>query len=520
MKTSRPAGSRLAFIAAWACLLLLAPAPALALDGEGGDSDTQGDFRFLPRAKISIESVFATPNHLDTTFMLRRRTHARIFEWGNGFLDFLFMGEDIFTQRPVQINHEFDYLRLGYAASWGSVFLFWHHRCNNSIGPTPRNKLHWNDMGVGFASHTGFEEERPGNISWKISLSKMFMLSKNEYKWKGDLFFRINLGERPWAPFFSMRLDWIYDDRGIVFSPIAELGYQVFLQNGFFLSAFLRWEYLRDGATYKGRSTSFATIGIQIGREILSQDEGKEEWRQGLKVDGADLAAIRVSGGYAHVISKDYGYIGEARLELSPPLRWLGNHRVDLSLFTGITTPQNNMFPNSIKTMIRPSYCWEMGDLEMQVRYGYSRREVTGTKIEDKTTRESHEAAITLLGEVGKEGQQNAVKPPGLERRARIQGRLTFRVFFLCHNFDFWGECSSSVNIDLARLETITLYTALDLVQLFGRESPTGFAAEIGLRLGGGAGRSTLYVKFQKDIDRFWFKHTDEQYLVGLKMSF
>ena len=79
-----------------------------------------------------------------------------------------------------------------------------------------------------------------------------------------------------------------------------------------------------------------------------------------------------------------------------------------------------------------------MGSLEMQVRYGYSRREVTGTRIEDKTMREVHEGAITLQGETGEEARSHkkTVKAPGLDWMSRIQGKLVFRVFFLGHRDD------------------------------------------------------------------------------------
>jgi hypothetical protein len=370
-------------------------------------------------------------------------------------------------------------------------------------------------------SDTGFEDELPGRISWKLSASRMFLTSKNKYEWTGEAKLRINSPTRPGGPYLSAGLDWIYDERGFVVNPGAEVGYQVFLGSGFFSTAFLRWERVHDADVYLGRMEDFVFFGFEIGRMIPCTETGEEPCNGSGR--GIGEMQIHATGGYAYMgTNRDFGYKGDTRFWLTPPSAWFAGTEVGLEIFAGITTPPGDLNPNTIVYRAKPSLAWTAKDVTLSVHFEYSRRECVGYKIADKETREKHALGVTVRnhGLAPPEGEGEAPFLPELRFHFDPEWDMTVEVFLKGHRFDFDGEIRGSVALDVVTLDVFAVYFRFNASQLCGGRAPLGYGAETGVRMEGETGTTALYIRFQKDVDPFRFKDNSEQILFGFKFVF
>jgi hypothetical protein len=152
--------------------------------------------KFLTDVNAAIEAAGVSGG--DYNARITRKVQFDVLRIKRWFLHFGFQEESLFDPSPSQLDHELEYLGIGYETARGRIRFFWDHTCENPSRKLPeekRNDIHWNELGIGYETtgmmlghkNDGMEfdsgSEWLNNINWKASLSKIFQSTENDYEW-------------------------------------------------------------------------------------------------------------------------------------------------------------------------------------------------------------------------------------------------------------------------------------------------------------------------------------------------
>ena len=418
----------------------------------------------------------------------------------------------LFDPSPSQLDHELEYLGIGYETIHGRIRLFWDHTCHNPTRAVPEeevNGIHWNELGIGFET-TGMRlghkndgvkfdsgSEWLNRINWKASVSRIWMRAENDYEWIFKFAMR-NDSFRVKNQVFFIRfaLDAIYDDRGINLNPCLEIGDRIRLNGNTYLIPFVSYERFQDWYGI-GDGEDFFSIGLSLEMGVSHEDLGRSSNSGNLKVSW--FPGFHIDGGYAKIVdNEDYGYSSDFTLDVDI-LKLGQNKTVSLNTYVGILTLPNDFNPYAIAYRVGPSFRIDLRNIALRILHSYS--------------------SLYGLENSGVIRDYNLI---ALELRNNDASHWDWHVkgglYPSTKDFDFWGDLQAGLCFHLFP-KHITPYLCASVHYLQGKSSVFGHAIEAGVRIPGRVGSFRAYLRLQDDFDVFRFGR-GRQKLLGVKFTF
>lgn len=333
------------------------PRPPAAADEPG--------FRLLTRYLVAAEAAAFGRN--DTGYALRtvRRAHLRILDEGDWFLDTLYKEELLWSGAMDQVNHTFDYVRVGRAFSFGDLFFFWNHTCRNAVAFRGTDDIHWNDLGVEWSTDARPGADRERTVHLRGRAGAAFMLSNCEYRWMAEAHARFRLPAGGGASAFArISLDLVGEPERVTLCPILETGFTVPLGAGLAVEPFLRVDRRRDASGVSGENDTWILAGLRVVQFVEPDAEGERFAREHL----AFLASYATRLG-----QEEIGYVSNVTVRLLLP-EPLPGARGFFDVHTGVNTPPEDMFPNFVTATIGPTLSVAAAS-NLTLRGGYRYRE-------------------------------------------------------------------------------------------------------------------------------------------------
>jgi hypothetical protein len=481
-----------------------------------GQNRGKGDFSVNPLTDVNIAIEAAGVSGGDYSASITREVQFDALRIMNWFLHFGYRELSLLDPSPSQIDHELEYLGIGYETAHGRIKLFWDHTCNNPSRKLPqekRNDIHWNELGIGYETtgmrlghkNDGIEFDSGfgwlNNINWRASLSKIWQRSENEYEWilkfglRNDVFKWFNQ-----VFYIQLEVDSTYDERGIRLNPFVEIGDRIRLNENISLIPFVSYGHFHDWYSLgEGEDFFLAGLGLEMGLG----HEKPDNFSNPDKLRMSWTPRIHINGGYASIVShEDYGYSSDVNFDLDI-LRLGQNKTFSLNSCVGILTLPDDLNPYLVVYEIGPSLEIDLDIFDMRIFHSYSSLYgLTDTGV----IRDYH-----LLGS---ELKNNYPFHWNLNWNWNVQ----IGGYPSTKDFDFWSDLRGSLGLNF-RIKKITPYIHCSGHYLLGRGSVFGYAIESGGKIPGKSGDLRLYVSFQDDFDVFKFAR-GKQTLLGFTCEF
>ncbi|MFX0200671.1 MAG: hypothetical protein ACFFCW_31510 [Candidatus Hodarchaeota archaeon] len=477
---------------------------------EQNESKRNFSIRFLTDVNAAIEAAGVIGGDYDAR--ITRKVHfdaLRIRRW---FLHFGFQEENLFDPSPSQLDHELEYLGIGYEIGRGRIKLFWDHTCHNPSRKLPkekRNDIHWNELGIGYETigmmlghkndgiefDSGFEWLN--SINWRASVSKIFQRTENKYEWMFKLGARddvFKIGNQVF--YIQLEVNSIYDDRGVRLNPSVEIGDRISLNENICLIPFVSYKHFHDWYSLgEGEDFFFAGLGLEMGLRHGKHNNFSNPGK--LRISWAP--EIHIDGGYASIVNnEDYGYSSDVAFDLDL-LKLYQDKTFTLNTYAGILTLPDDLNPYLVKYDIGPSLTIGLDYFDLRIFHSYS---CLYGLVDTGVIRNYNLLALGLKNNNASHWDWNA----------QIGGYPSTK------NFDYWGYLRGSLGFN-SRIKRITPYIQCSGHYLPGRSSVFGYAIEAGGKIPGESGDFSLYLSFQDDFDFFRFgKGT--QTLLGFRCKF
>ena len=474
------------------------------------ESKRNNSVRLLADFSAAIEAAGVSGG--DYTAIITRKLQfdaLRIRDW---FLQFGVREYSMLDPSPSQLDHELEYLGIGYKIADGGIKLFWDHTCHNPSRKLPkekRNDIHWNELGIGYET-TGMMlghkndgvkfnsgSEWLNNINWRASLSKIWMRTENEYEWMFELGVRDDVFRICNQVFYiQVILNSIYDDRGITIDPCLEIGDRIRLNENIYLIPFVSYTHFHDWYSLdKGEDFFFAGLCLEMG---LGQ-ENFNTFSNSKKVKVSWAPKFHINGGYANIIdNEDYGHSSDLVIDLE--LLQLDREKtLSVNTYVGILTLPHDLNPYVVIYKIGPSLEMELDNLDLMIFHSYS--------------------CLYGLEDTGVVRDYNLL---GLELKnsdtSRWNWDVKIGVYPSTQDFDYWGDLYGSLGYDFCK-EGVAPHINCSGHYLQGSDSVFGYAVEAGVRIPGKAGSCNIYLCLQDDFDVFRFGK-GRQTLLGIRFKF
>ncbi len=433
----------------------------------------------------------------------------RIRDW---FLHFGIREESLFDPSPSQLDHEIEYLGVGYKIANGKIKFFWDHTCHNPSRKLPkekRNDIHWNELGIGYETTSmmlghkndgikfNSHSEWLNNINWRASLSRVWMTTENDYEWMFKLGIRDDVFRMGIQVFYiQLSLNPIYDDRGIHLKRCLEIGDRIYLNENIYLIPFVSYKHFHDWYSLgEGEDFFFAGLCLEMGlghensNNFSNLEETETSWSP----------KLHISGGYTNIVdNKDYGHSSDFAINLDL-LKLDQDKTLSLNTYAGILTLPDDLNPYIVKYKIGPSLKIDFDNFNLNIFHSYS----CLYGLDDKGVMKNY----NLLGLKLK--NNNA---------SHWNWNLMSGFYPSTTNFDYWGDLHGRLGYNFYK-KAITPYIHCSGHYLQGNNSEFGHAAEAGVKIFGKAGSLSVYICLQDDFDIFRFGK-GKQKLLGIKFRF
>lgn len=487
------------------------PGTPSQFDGNKQTGDKRNEsLGFLTDVNVAVGLAGISGGDYDA--VTTREVRFDVLKIRNWFAQFGIREKILFDPSPSQLDHELEYLGIGYETAKGRIRLFWDHTCHNPTRKLPaekRNSIHWNELGIGYETmgmRLGHKNHRIifdqgsewlHNINWRASLSKIWMRTENRYEWifkfdiRDDAF---RVGNQ--VLFVQLGLESIYDDRGVNLNPRLAIGDRIHLNEHMYLIPSVSYEHFHDWYRL-GDEQDFFSAGLSLemalDHEILRNssvlEKPKVSW----------VPRFHVNGGYAKILDdEEFGY----RSDLGVDLDLLKiNHNKTLSIDThaGILTLPHDLNPYIVTYAIAPTLKIDLDNLNLKVFHSYS--SLYG--LED-------EGVIRDYHLLGLELKDNNM--------AHWNWNLRSGGYVSTKDFDFWGDLRCGLIYNLRKKGT-TPYVGGSVHYLLGGRSVFGHAIEAGVKIPGRIGSVGLYFRHQDDYEVFRFGRGNQTLLgFGVKI--
>jgi len=474
------------------------------------ESKRNNSFQLLADLSAAIEAAGVSGG--DYSAIITRKLQFDALKMRDWSLQFGIREQSMLDPSPSQLDHELEYVGIGYNMVDGRLKLLWDHTCHNPSRKLPkekRNDIHWNELGIGYETpgmmlghknhgvtfNSGSEWLH--NTNWRASLSKIWMRTENEYEWMFKLGIRDDVFRTGNQVFYiRVSLSSIYDDRGITIDPCLEIGDRIRLNENIYVIPFVSYTHFHDWYSLDRREDFFFTglcLEMGLGQESFPGFSNSEK----VKVSWAPK--FHINGGYATIIdNEDYGHSSDFVVDVEL-LKVDQDKTLSVNTYAGILTLPHDLNPYAAIYKIGP--CLEMGldNCDVMIFHSYSwlyGLENTGVVrnynllgLELKNTTTSHWNWDVKIG-----------------------------VYPSTQDFDYWGDLYGSLGYDFYK-EGLSPYIHCSGHYLQGSDSVFGYAVETGVKIPGKAGSCTIYLCLQDDFDVFRFGK-GRQTVLGIKFKF
>ncbi|GEM_PF-3508201 len=469
-------------------------------------------FRFLTHHLFSAEMGLMGSNLPDHNARTLRRANLRLLAWDDWFLDTLYEEDLLYGDTLEQVNHTFDYVRLGRSFGLLDAFLFWNHTCNNAVAGLGLNDMHWNDIGLELST-----DARPGadrEPGWRIRArwGAAFMLSACDYRWIAEAETQFREGAAGEGSVFGrIRVKVRADPCRVVLSPLVEVGFTLPLNAFLVLEPFARMERRQDERGYRTDPDTWWLVGMRLVRRTPRRAEGADALP-----DGFLRPWLAVKIGYAlRLLQKDLGYMSRSAFRLRSSDIAPG-FRAEFDAVTGINTPPDDMFPNYVTYALSPAATLDLASLTWRVFYRYRERRAVGHHWEEPAYKCLHATGIRV---------EPRRPDPGLEALRPFPERFRWgcsaTAYPATRAFPFRASVAGSVRVFLFELRNSPLTFAAWTRHFFGPHnlSVTGLACEFSVAWPGTAGRFRVYLRLEHAYDPFRFGRGDH-YFLGFEFGY
>ena len=475
-------------------------------------NESKGDasVRLLTDVNAAIEAAGVSGGDYRARITRKVQFDAlRIKDW---FLHLGFREESLLDPSPSQLDHELEYLGIGYKTAHGRIKLFWDHTCHNPSRKLPkrkRNDIHWNELGIGYETtgmmlghkNDGIKfnsgSEWFNNINWRASLSKIWMRTENDYEWISKLGIRDDVFRMGNQVFYiQLSLNSIYDDRGINLNPCLEIGDRIRLKENISLSPFVSYKHFHDWYGL-GEGEDFFSAGLRL--EMGLGHENANNFSNLEKPKISWTPKFHINGGYTHFVDNDdYGYSSDFAIDLDI-LELDQDKTLSLNTYAGILTLPHDLNPHIVMYKIGPSLEIDLDNFDLRIFHSYS----CLYGLEDTGVIRNYNLLVLELE------NNNA---------SHWNWNVKIGVYPSTKNFNYWGDLRGSLGYDFYK-KGITPYINFSGHYLQGKGSVFGYAIEAGGKIPGESGDFSVYLSFQDDFDVYRFgKGT--QTLLGMRFKF
>jgi len=466
--------------------------------------------KFLTDVNVSIGAAGVSGG--DYAARTTREVKFDALRVGRWFAHFGIRETSLFDPSPSQLDHELEYLGIGYETGNGRIRLFWDHICHNPTRKLPEeetNGIHWNEVGIGYET-TGMRlghknagvsfdsgSEWLNRVSWRASLSRIWMRTENDYEWMLKFAIRDDLFRMSSQVFFiRFDLDAIYDDRGISLNPCLEIGDRIRLNGNKYLIPFVSYQHFHDWYRI-GEGEDFFSVGLSLEMGLGHENRGDISNSGKPKLSWSPR--FHIDGGYAKIVdNEDYGYSSDFALDVDV-LKLDQNKTFSLNTYAGILTLPDDLNPYVIVYRIGPSFKIDLCDFAIRILHSYS----CLYGLEDSSViRDYNLIALELRN----------------SNVSHWNWNVKSGVYPSTKNFNFWGDLQGDLGFHFFP-KHITPYVYASGHYLQGNSSVFGHALEAGVRVPGRIGSFHAYLRVQDDYDVFRFGR-GRQKLLGVRFRF
>jgi len=468
--------------------------------------------RFITDINASIEAAGVRGG--DYASSIKRQVQFDVLKTRAAFLHFGFQEESLFDSSPAQLDHEFEYLGIGYETTNGRCGLFWDHTCYNPSRRIPEdksNRIHWNELGIGYETigmMLGHKNNGIGinsgtewlnHINWRASFCRIWMRTENVYEWMSKIGIRDDIFRLDNHVFYcQISLNSIYDERGINLNPFIEIGDRISFKQNIYLIPFVSYKHFYDWYRLsQGEDILFSGLSLEIvldkkTNHIFSntnKERSKSSWTPMFDIDG----------GYANFINnEEYGHKSDVAIDVDL-LKFGSDQVLGLDTYVGILTLPHDLNPCIVGYKIGPSIKIALDNLGIRIFHSYSA--LYGIENEN-TIRGYHLIGLNLDNHNASDWNWN----------------LNIGVYPYSSGFDYWGDLHGSIGYRFLK-RGITPYVNCSGHHLQGDHSLFGHAIEAGVRVPAHTGSFSIYICMQDDFDVFRFGKGSQE-LLGLRFVF
>jgi hypothetical protein len=348
------------------------------------------------------------------------------------------------------------------------------------------------------------------NINWGASFSKVWMRHENDYKYMFKLGVRNDLLKINNHIFYAQaKVNAIYDNRGINWSPSFEAGDRFRLAENVSVTSFVSYERFYDWYGLSEEEDFFlaglrleASLGPDNSDGLSKHPHNLEEAKiadRTLSSPDEQPLRIHISGGYnvnLHGTHED-SRSSDFNIDLDI-LKFDDNKVLTINTYAGILTDPGAFEIQNVNYKVGPSLKIDLSDYYFRLFHSYSC--LYGV---------DHEGVIRNYNLIGAK----------LGRDARLSWRLQGSAYPYTTNFDYDAHLLAAMAYDFYIGKVITPYLDGSLQYLFGRNSEFGNAVEGGLKFPGEIGDFVLYLRLEDSFDVFRFGEGSQRWL-GFRFVF
>ncbi|MHC5078060.1 MAG: hypothetical protein ACYTHN_03520, partial [Planctomycetota bacterium] len=451
--------------------------------------------RLLTAYLVEGEVGLMGPNLPRHALRTQRRAHLRVLAWGDWFLDTLYEEELLFTFAADQVNHTFDYIRVG-RYLWGplAAYFFWNHTCNNIIFGRGVNHIHWNDLGIEVTTDPAPGADRIQPFHFRIRGGWAFLLSQCEYRWMFSACARFRIPSMTSAsPFAGILLDTVGDPERVTVCPVIEVGVTIPLGPMLAVEPFARLIRRRDAMGYLEDTDSWFMVGMRLVQQVDARTGRGPAW------EPRGTARLAFRAGYAaRLFQKEIGYLSDVSLRLMIP-EAIPRGEAFFEVYNGINTPPEDMFPNFMTFTLGPTVARSLGPFRWEASYRYRERRAAGSHWFGRRFKCVH--VFSLRAEPDRLPEADGIHP----FPERFRWGAWVSTFPFARNFPFKAEVGSEVRVFCFPLNPLLFFFRCEGRTFFGPDnlSVVGVSAEFSMVWPGTAGDFRLFLRFDHAIDPF-----------------
>jgi hypothetical protein len=506
-------GRILVGIISTALLIGVCEAGPVPSDSSGETTDREAKLLTDVHASIEIAGVSGGDYRLKTARQLQFDI-LKVKEW---FFRFGIQENSLFDYSPSQFDHTIQYFATGYETSDGRISLFWDHTCNNparKLLEEERNDIRWNEIGIGYET-TGmrfghnnddidfdYASEWLNILNWRISLSKVWMRTENDYEYMFKLGIRddvLRVGNQVFYAQFNFNA--IYDDRGTNLDPLVEAGDRILLGKNVCLVPFVSYERFNDWyGLDEGEDFFLAGLRLEaaLGGDNSPDLESSRKAKNTGVFPGEQSLRFHVNGGYNANLQGTKKKTRSSDLNVDLDLLKFDDDKVfTINTYAGILTESGAFEIQNVNYKIGPSLKINLADYYLRLFHSYS----CLYGVDD-------EGVIRNYNLLGAE----------MARDAQLSWHLLGAVYPSTTNFDYHAHLQATLGYDF-RAKGITPYMNGSLNYLFGDNSVFGNAFEGGLKIPGKEGAFIVYLRLEDSFDVFRFGEGSQTWL-GFRLVF